>query len=123
MFKNCRACQEDLHEECKTPSWSSSFPLHYQVNTLSVPLEARVCAPIEDWLYWRGQVLAVRKSGRFAWIEFGTLQAAQMAMSLDGESLGNGILKISTSKTPIHTAGWRAPVRSFALFYLQRFMS
>lgn len=58
------------------------------------------------------QVNAVRKSGRFAWVEFATLQAAQTAMSLDGESLGNGIMKVSTSKTPIHTAGWRAQVRS-----------
>ena len=57
------------------------------------------------------QVNAVRKSGRFAWVEFATLQAAQQAMSLDGEALGTGIMKVSTSKTPIHTAGWRAPVR------------
>ena len=44
-------------------------------------------------------------------MEFATLQAAQTAMSLDGEALGNGIMKVSTSKTPIHTAGWRAQVR------------
>jgi hypothetical protein len=56
------------------------------------------------------QVNAVRKSGRFAWIEFATLQAAQQALALDGESLGNGMMKVSASKTPIHTAGWRAPV-------------
>ncbi len=58
------------------------------------------------------QVNAVRKSGRFAWVEFATLQAAQTAMSLDGESLGSGTMKVSASKTPIHTAGWRAQVRS-----------
>ncbi len=56
------------------------------------------------------QVNAVRKSGRFAWVEFQTLQAAQTAMSLDGESLGTGTMKVSASKTPIHTAGWRAQV-------------
>lgn len=59
-----------------------------------------------------GQVNAVRKSGRFAWVEFATLQASQQALTLDGESLGAGIMKVSQSKTPIHTAGWRAPVRS-----------
>ena len=57
------------------------------------------------------QVLAVRKSGRFAWVEFSTIQAAHQALQLDGEPLGTGMLKISQSKTPIHTAGWRAPVR------------
>lgn len=57
------------------------------------------------------QVLAVRKSGRFAWVEFSTIQAAHQALALDGEPLGTGMLKISQSKTPIHTAGWRAPVR------------
>ena len=56
------------------------------------------------------QVLAVRKSGRFAWVEFSTIQAAHQALQLDGEPLGTGMLKISQSKTPIHTAGWRAPV-------------
>lgn len=56
------------------------------------------------------QVNAVRKSGRFAWVEFGTLQAAQQALTLDGESLGAGVMKVSQSKTPIHTAGWRAQV-------------
>ena len=58
----------------------------------------------------RVQVNAVRKSGRFAWVEFATLQASQQALTLDGESLGAGIMKVSQSKTPIHTAGWRAPV-------------
>ena len=53
----------------------------------------------------------MRKSGRFAWVEFSTIQAAHQALQLDGEPLGTGMLKISQSKTPIHTAGWRAPVR------------
>lgn len=56
-----------------------------------------------------GEVNAVRKSGRFAWVEFATLQAAQHALTLDGEQLGTGCMKVSASKTPIHTAGWRAP--------------
>ena len=56
------------------------------------------------------QVLAVRKSGRFAWVEFTSIQAAHQALTLDGELLGANMLKISQSKTPIHTAGWRAPV-------------
>lgn len=56
------------------------------------------------------QVLAVRKSGRFAWVEFTSIQAAHQALTLDGELLGSNMLKISQSKTPIHTAGWRAPV-------------
>ena len=57
------------------------------------------------------QVLAVRKSGKFAWVKFSTIQTAHQALTLDGEPLAGGILKISQSKTPIHTAGWRAPVR------------
>jgi hypothetical protein len=61
-----------------------------------------------DWFAF--QVNAVRKSGRFAWVEFATLQAAQHALTLDGEQLGTGCMKVSASKTPIHTAGWRAPV-------------
>lgn len=52
----------------------------------------------------------MRKSGRFAWVEFNTLQAAMAATNLDGESLGSGTMKVSASKTPIHTAGWRAQV-------------
>lgn len=56
------------------------------------------------------QVLAVRKSGRFAWVEFTSIQAAHQALTLDGGLLGANMLKISQSKTPIHTAGWRAPV-------------
>ncbi|BDA45908.1 probable polyadenylate-binding protein-interacting protein 8 at N-terminal half [Coccomyxa sp. Obi] len=63
---------------------------------------------IAEYFSHVGEVNAVRKSGRFAWVEFQTLQAAQTAMSLDGESLGTGTMKVSASKTPIHTAGWRA---------------
>jgi len=58
-------------------------------------------------------VLAVRKSGRFAWVEFTSIQAAHQALTLDGGLLGANMLKISQSKTPIHTAGWRAPVSIF----------
>lgn len=61
------------------------------------------------------QVLAVRKSGRFAWVEFTSIQAAHQALTLDGELLGSNMLKISQSKTPIHTAGWRAPVSSLTV--------
>jgi len=60
----------------------------------------------------RAQVHAVRKSGRFAWIEFASLQSAQQALALDGESMGTGTMKVSASKTPIHTAGWRAQARA-----------
>ena len=56
------------------------------------------------------QVNAVRKSGRFAWVEFRTLQAAQAAMLLDGGSLGTATINVSASKTPMYTAGWRAQV-------------
>ena len=59
----------------------------------------------------RVQVNAVRKSGRFAWVEFASLAVSQQALALDGESLGSGVMKVSQSKTPIHTAGWRAAVR------------
>jgi len=59
-------------------------------------------------------VHAVRKSGRFAWIEFASLQSAQQALALDGESMGTGTMKVSASKTPIHTAGWRAQARAFS---------
>ncbi len=62
----------------------------------------------------RAQVHAVRKSGRFAWIEFASLQSAQQALALDGESMGTGTMKVSASKTPIHTAGWRAQARAFS---------
>ena len=54
----------------------------------------------------------MRKSGRFAWIEFASLQSAQQALALDGESMGTGTMKVSASKTPIHTAGWRAQARA-----------
>ncbi|KAK9786797.1 hypothetical protein WJX73_003056 [Symbiochloris irregularis] len=64
---------------------------------------------LSDYFSHVGEVNAVRKSGRFAWVEFATLQASQQALTLDGESLGSGIMKVSQSKTPIHTAGWRAP--------------
>ena len=53
----------------------------------------------------------MRKSGRFAWVEFASLAVSQQALALDGESLGAGVMKVSQSKTPIHTAGWRAAVR------------
>lgn len=65
------------------------------------------------------QVLAVRKSGRFAWVEFTSIQAAHQALTLDGELLGANMLKISQSKTPIHTAGWRAPVRTYLVGSMQ----
>ena len=52
----------------------------------------------------------MRKSGRFAWVEFASLAVSQQALALDGESLGAGVMKVSQSKTPIHTAGWRAAV-------------
>ena len=52
----------------------------------------------------------MRKSGRFAWVEFASLAVSQQALALDGESLGSGVMKVSQSKTPIHTAGWRAAV-------------
>jgi len=54
-----------------------------------------------------GDVSAVRISGRFAWVEFSQQGSAQQAMALDGQQLGSGSLRISQSKTPIHTAGWR----------------
>lgn len=56
-----------------------------------------------------GEVVAVRKSGRFAWVEFATVPGMQAALSLDGEPLGNGTMKVQQSRTPIMNAGWRAP--------------
>eukprot|EP00232_Nephroselmis_pyriformis_P027865 CAMPEP_0182867938 /NCGR_PEP_ID=MMETSP0034_2-20130328/9017_1 /TAXON_ID=156128 /ORGANISM="Nephroselmis pyriformis, Strain CCMP717" /LENGTH=266 /DNA_ID=CAMNT_0025000325 /DNA_START=204 /DNA_END=1000 /DNA_ORIENTATION=- len=54
-----------------------------------------------------GQVGAVRISGRFAWVEFEDAAFAMAALALDGETLGNHTMTVTTSKTPIHTAGWR----------------
>lgn len=56
------------------------------------------------------QVVAVRKNGRFAWVEFGTVSGMQAALNLDGEPMGNSTMKVQQSRTPIMNAGWRASV-------------
>ena len=64
-------------------------------------------ALIAEFFQSVGDVSAVRISGRFAWVEFSQQGSAQQALTLDGQQLGAGSLRISQSKTPIHTAGWR----------------
>eukprot|EP00873_Tetraselmis_striata_P007435 jgi/Tetstr1/427699/TSEL_017824.t1 len=72
-----------------------------------IPMDVVTEDQLADYFKHVGEVNAVRKSGRFAWVEFETVMAANKALALDGESLGNSTLRISQSKTPIHTAGWR----------------
>ncbi|KAL3161611.1 hypothetical protein ABBQ32_010469 [Trebouxia sp. C0010 RCD-2024] len=79
------------------------------VHVGGLPMEELSETVLADFFQNVGEVLAVRKSGRFAWVEFTSIQAAHQALTLDGELLGANMLKISQSKTPIHTAGWRAP--------------
>lgn len=79
------------------------------VHVGGLPMEELSETVLADFFQNVGEVLAVRKSGRFAWVEFTSIQAAHQALTLDGELLGSNMLKISQSKTPIHTAGWRAP--------------
>ncbi|CAG9460471.1 unnamed protein product [Pedinophyceae sp. YPF-701] len=64
---------------------------------------------LADYFGYVGKVIAVRRSGRFAWVEFETAEEAQKALACDGELFGNATMRISTSKTPIHTAGWVNP--------------
>eukprot|EP00191_Tetraselmis_sp_GSL018_P024644 CAMPEP_0177625698 /NCGR_PEP_ID=MMETSP0419_2-20121207/30246_1 /TAXON_ID=582737 /ORGANISM="Tetraselmis sp., Strain GSL018" /LENGTH=355 /DNA_ID=CAMNT_0019126677 /DNA_START=1031 /DNA_END=2096 /DNA_ORIENTATION=- len=72
-----------------------------------IPMDAISEEQLADYFKHVGEVIAVRKSGRFAWVEFESVKSANQALSLDGETLGNSSLRISQSKTPIHTAGWR----------------
>eukprot|EP00951_Prasinocladus_malaysianus_P031958 scaffold309028_cov42-Prasinocladus_malaysianus.AAC.1 len=72
-----------------------------------IPMDVVSEDQLADYFRHVGEVIAVRKSGRFAWVEFESVKAANQALGLDGESLGNSTLRISQSKTPIHTAGWR----------------
>jgi hypothetical protein len=58
-----------------------------------------------------GEVTAVRISGRFAWVEFLDVRAANAALALDGETTGGHHLRVSQSKSAIHSNGLkkRAP--------------
>ncbi|KAL0050715.1 hypothetical protein WJX82_005665 [Trebouxia sp. C0006] len=84
------------------------------VHVGGLPMEELSETVLADFFQNVGEVLAVRKSGRFAWVEFTSIQAAHQALTLDGGLLGANMLKISQSKTPIHTAGWRAPPKGQA---------
>lgn len=84
------------------------------VHVGGLPMEELSETVLANFFQNVGEVLAVRKSGRFAWVEFTSIQAAHQALTLDGELLGANMLKISQSKTPIHTAGWRAPPKGQA---------
>mmetsp|Transcript_22183 Transcript_22183/g.42312 ORF Transcript_22183/g.42312 Transcript_22183/m.42312 type:complete len:301 (+) Transcript_22183:1-903(+) len=54
-----------------------------------------------------GEVTAVRISGRFAWVEFTDVRAANAALALDGETTGGHHLRVSQSKSAIHSNGLR----------------
>ncbi|KAK9828975.1 hypothetical protein WJX72_003168 [[Myrmecia] bisecta] len=74
-----------------------------------LPMDDLAEVVLADYFAHVGEVFAVRKSGKFAWVEFTTAQAAQQALNLDGEALTPGSsMRIALSKTPIHTAGWRS---------------
>jgi hypothetical protein len=45
---------------------------------------------------------------RNAWLEFIDVGSAQRAISLDGHVVKSGPVRVSSSKTPIHSAGWVA---------------
>lgn len=52
-----------------------------------------------------GEVTAVRISGRFAWVEFADVRAANAALQLDGHNTGGHHLRVSQSKSAIHSNG------------------
>lgn len=64
---------------------------------------------LADFFGQHGEVTAVRISGRFAWIEFADVRAANAALGLDGESTGGHHLRVSQSKSAIHSNGLKRP--------------
>jgi hypothetical protein len=53
----------------------------------------------------QGEVVAVRISGKFAWVEFADVRAAHTTLALDGETTGGHHLRVSQSKSAIHSNG------------------
>lgn len=62
-------------------------------------------ADMAEFFNQYGEVTAVRISGRFAWVEFGDVRAANASLALDGESTGGHHLRVSQSKSAIHSNG------------------
>ncbi|CAD7699212.1 unnamed protein product [Ostreobium quekettii] len=79
------------------------------IHVAGIPMEDIEEDVLAEFFSHCGEVVAVRKSGRFAWVEFATTPGMQAALSLDGEPLGNSNMKVQQSRTPIMNAGWRAP--------------
>jgi len=62
---------------------------------------------LADFFAQYGEVTAVRISGRFAWVEFVDVRAANATLALDGETTGGHSLRVSQSKSAIHSNGLR----------------
>ncbi|GMH40146.1 hypothetical protein BSKO_08050 [Bryopsis sp. KO-2023] len=78
------------------------------IHVAGLPMEDIEEDVLAEFFAHCGEVVAVRKNGRFAWVEFATMSGMQAALNLDGECMGNSTMKVQQSRTPIMNAGWRA---------------